>query len=251
MDRDLIGYGANPTQPQLAQPGSAGGQLRAELRGRLRTIGPRWRSRSRSGALTEYGGSKSRRGWAGPGGRGHVRLRQPSQVSGAILRLFQERGLPMTIFGLRARAGTKPAGGSGNQAAAGYDICCHGWRWEKHFELAEDVERQRIARAVASLASQHGCERPLGWYCRSGPRRKHPAAAGRGRRLSLRFGCLRRRTPILDEGWWQAASGRAIQPVHQRLEVRPRHVRAPATTSSIIAGTRSTSFTPRAGRSRR
>jgi peptidoglycan/xylan/chitin deacetylase (PgdA/CDA1 family) len=51
---------------------------------------------------------------------------------------------------------------------AGHDICCHGWRWEKHFELSEADERDRIRRAVASLQQTMG-ERPLGWYCRYGP----------------------------------------------------------------------------------
>jgi len=51
---------------------------------------------------------------------------------------------------------------------AGYDVCCHGWRWEKHFELPEDVERERIRKAVVSIQSTIG-ERPLGWYCRSTP----------------------------------------------------------------------------------
>ena len=32
--------------------------------------------------------------------------------------------------------------------AAGYDVCCHGWRWVKHFELSEAEERDHIARAV-------------------------------------------------------------------------------------------------------
>jgi peptidoglycan/xylan/chitin deacetylase (PgdA/CDA1 family) len=47
-------------------------------------------------------------------------------------------------------------------------VCCHGWRWEEHYRLREDEERERIARAVASIARTTG-SRPLGWYCRYGP----------------------------------------------------------------------------------
>jgi peptidoglycan/xylan/chitin deacetylase (PgdA/CDA1 family) len=84
-----------------------------------------------------------------------------------LLRLFAEHGWPMTVFGCALALERNP------QAAAtikdaGFDVCCHGWRWEKHFDLDEPTERERIARAVASLQKTMG-ERPLGWYCRSGP----------------------------------------------------------------------------------
>src|SRR5262252_6724372 len=51
---------------------------------------------------------------------------------------------------------------------AGYDVCCHGWRWEKHYELDAAEEREHIQRAIASLQQTVGA-RPLGWYCRYGP----------------------------------------------------------------------------------
>jgi allantoinase len=51
---------------------------------------------------------------------------------------------------------------------AGFDLCCHGWRWIKHYTLDETEERAQIRRAVASLQKTVG-ERPLGWYCRYGP----------------------------------------------------------------------------------
>jgi len=50
----------------------------------------------------------------------------------------------------------------------GYDVCCHGWRWIKHFELTEEQEREHIRLAIESLKKTIG-ERPLGWYCRYGP----------------------------------------------------------------------------------
>ena len=52
--------------------------------------------------------------------------------------------------------------------AAGYDICCHGWRWVEHFKLSEAEEREHIRLAVESLQRTVGA-RPLGWYCRYGP----------------------------------------------------------------------------------
>ena len=84
-----------------------------------------------------------------------------------LFRLFGERQLPVTIFGCALALERNPRVAEAI-ARAGYDICCHGWRWEEHFLLSESEERERIARAVASIARTTG-ERPLGWYCRYGP----------------------------------------------------------------------------------
>ena len=51
---------------------------------------------------------------------------------------------------------------------AGFDVCSHGWRWIKHYDLAEDEEREHIRKAVESMKKTVG-ERPMGWYCRYGP----------------------------------------------------------------------------------
>ena len=84
-----------------------------------------------------------------------------------LMRLFQERELPMTVFGCAlALERHKPAAEA--IRASGFDVCSHGWRWIKHYELTEAEEREHIRRAVASLEATVG-ERPLGWYCRYGP----------------------------------------------------------------------------------
>jgi allantoinase len=82
-------------------------------------------------------------------------------------RLFQERGLPLTIFGCALALEANPEAASAIRDA-GYDICSHGWRWVKHFELSEAEEREHIARAVASIERTIG-RKPEGWYCRYGP----------------------------------------------------------------------------------
>lgn len=84
-----------------------------------------------------------------------------------LVRLFEERGLPMTVFGCALALERNPLAVA-KIRANGYDICCHGWRWIKHFELSEQEEREHIRRAIASLQQTMG-ERPLGWYCRYGP----------------------------------------------------------------------------------
>ncbi|MBL8700006.1 MAG: allantoinase PuuE [Alphaproteobacteria bacterium] len=84
-----------------------------------------------------------------------------------LMRTFQERGLPMTVFGCALALERNPPAARA-VAQSGFDLCCHGWRWVKHFALTEAEEREHIAKAVHSLAQTVG-ERPLGWYCRYGP----------------------------------------------------------------------------------
>ena len=84
-----------------------------------------------------------------------------------INRLFRERGLPMTVYGC-ALAFERNAAVSKAIKDAGYDICSHGWRWIKHYELSEAEERDHIRKAIAATVKMIG-ERPLGWYCRYGP----------------------------------------------------------------------------------
>ena len=82
-------------------------------------------------------------------------------------RIFKERGLPMTVYACALALERNPAAAMAIREA-GYDICCHGWRWVEHFKLDEATEREHIRRAVESLERTVG-QRPLGWYCRYGP----------------------------------------------------------------------------------
>ena len=84
-----------------------------------------------------------------------------------ILRMLEERNLPMTVFGCVLALERHPTAAAAIRRA-GFDVCCHGWRWIKHYELAEVEERDHIQRAVASLTRTMG-ERPVGWYCRYAP----------------------------------------------------------------------------------
>lgn len=83
-----------------------------------------------------------------------------------ILELFRTRQLPLTLFGAALALERNPRVAEA-VAAAGHDVCCHGWRWEEPFRLTEEQERDDIARAVRSIQSLTG-RRPRGWYCRYG-----------------------------------------------------------------------------------
>ena len=84
-----------------------------------------------------------------------------------LMRAFQERGLPMTVFGCALALERNPAAAAAIKAS-GFDVCSHGWRWIKHFMLSEAEEREHITKAVKSFQQTVG-QSPAGWYCRYGP----------------------------------------------------------------------------------
>jgi allantoinase len=81
--------------------------------------------------------------------------------------MLEERGMTATVMACALALERNPAIAA-HLRGSRLDVCCHGWRWERHATLHEATERARIARAVASLEATLGA-RPLGWYCRYGP----------------------------------------------------------------------------------
>ena len=84
-----------------------------------------------------------------------------------LLRLFQERDFPVTLFACALALERNPKVVEAVKTS-NLDICCHGWRWIEHYKLTENEEREHIRLAIESLTNMFG-ERPLGWYCRTGP----------------------------------------------------------------------------------
>ena len=77
-------------------------------------------------------------------------------------RLFTERNVPVTVFGVAEALRRQPEAVAAMNAA-GWEICSHGLRWIDHAELSEAEEQRAIARAVALHTELTG-SRPLGWY---------------------------------------------------------------------------------------
>lgn len=83
-----------------------------------------------------------------------------------LMSLLAEHEVPATIFGCAVALERNPRAAEAI-VKAGFDVCCHGWRWEEHFKLSPEEEKERIARAVESIARTTGSP-PQGWYCRYG-----------------------------------------------------------------------------------
>ena len=79
-----------------------------------------------------------------------------------LLREFERRGLPLTVFGV-AMALERCPEVSAAFVDLGHEIACHGWRWISYQNVAEAVEREHLARAMAISERVIG-QRPLGWY---------------------------------------------------------------------------------------
>jgi allantoinase len=79
-----------------------------------------------------------------------------------VLRLFAERRLPLTIFGVAMALERNPAVVHAC-LSAGHEIASHGWRWISYQAVPESVEREHLQRAVEALTRLTGAA-PLGWY---------------------------------------------------------------------------------------
>lgn len=158
--RDLHGYGATP--PEAAWPGSARIAVQfvinyeegaensilhgdagseaflSEMVGTRPVIGARCMQME---SLYEYGARA-----------GFWRLH----------RLFTERGLPLTVFGVATALARHPEVVAAMKAA-GWEIASHGLRWIDYQDIPEAVERAHIEEAIRLHRSVVG-EAPLGWY---------------------------------------------------------------------------------------
>ncbi len=79
-----------------------------------------------------------------------------------VLRLFEERRLPLTIFGVALALQRNPEAVAAFREL-GHEIACHGLRWISYQHVDLDTERAHLAQAVQILRELTGAA-PLGWY---------------------------------------------------------------------------------------
>jgi allantoinase len=159
MTRDLVGYGANP--PEARWPGGARVAVQfvinyeegaencvlngdALSEGFLSEMVGAARHPARAMAmesLYEYG---SRAGfWR-------------------LHRLFAERQVPVTVFGVATALAMNPAAVDA-MLKADWEVASHGYRWIDYQDVPAEIERDHIAQAIALHTRLTG-SRPLGWY---------------------------------------------------------------------------------------
>ena len=80
-----------------------------------------------------------------------------------ILREFERRGLPLTVFGVSMALERHP-----ELTAAftelGHEIACHGLRWIHYQSVDEATEREHMRLGTEVIRRMTGGQWPLGWY---------------------------------------------------------------------------------------
>jgi allantoinase len=87
-----------------------------------------------------------------------------------ILREFEKRKLPLTVFGVGMALQRHPELSAAFQSL-GHEIACHGWRWIHYQNIDETTEREHMQRAIDAIQSATGQRRDtpgalhgVGWY---------------------------------------------------------------------------------------
>ena len=100
-----------------------------------------------------------------------------------ILREFEKRGLPLTVFGVGMALERHPELTSAF-VELGHEIACHGWRWIHYQNVDEATERQHMQLGMAAIEQLTGQRRDMpnavhgvGWYTgRDSPRTRRLVA---------------------------------------------------------------------------
>ena len=79
-----------------------------------------------------------------------------------ILREFQRRNLPLTVFAVATALQRHPELTAEFQRL-GHEIACHGLKWIHYQNVGIDIEREHMREAVKVFQELTG-EHPLGWY---------------------------------------------------------------------------------------
>ncbi len=79
-----------------------------------------------------------------------------------ILREFEQRGVPLTVFGVATALERHPEVAAAF-VQAGHEIACHGLKWIHYQHVPEAVEREHMLEAMALIERITGT-RPEGWY---------------------------------------------------------------------------------------
>ncbi|MGG6293054.1 allantoinase PuuE [Leptolyngbya sp. AN02str] len=79
-----------------------------------------------------------------------------------LWRLFTQRGIPVTVYGVAMALERNPDAVAAMQEAS-WEIASHGYRWIDYQYMGEAMEREHIQQAIAIHTRATG-SRPLGFY---------------------------------------------------------------------------------------
>lgn len=80
-----------------------------------------------------------------------------------ILREFEKRGWPLTVFGVSSALERHPDVTS-TFVSLGHEIACHGLKWIHYQHMPEATEREHMTKATAAIKKLTDGQWPLGWY---------------------------------------------------------------------------------------
>jgi len=158
--RDMIGYGRNP--PKAGWPGSA--RIAVQFVVNYEEGGENnilHGDAASEAFLSEIVGAAP---W--PGQR-HMNMESIYEYGSRtgfwrLHRLFTERSMPVTVFGVATALARNPEAVAAMREA-GWEIASHGLKWIDYRDVPEAEERRHIAEAV-KLHTEIVGERPLGFY---------------------------------------------------------------------------------------
>jgi putative urate catabolism protein len=158
--RDLVGYGPNP--PKADWPGGARIAVQFVLNYEEGGENSVLHGDEASEAfLSEIVGAQPLVGVR------HISMEQIYEYGSRVgvwrlLRLFERKGIPLTVFAVATAAARHPQAIRA-MVEAGHEIASHGLKWINYQFVPEEVERQHLRQAMEILTQVAG-ERPLGWY---------------------------------------------------------------------------------------
>ncbi len=158
--RDLIGYGANPPDPQW--PNGARLALQIVLNYEEGAENSVLHGDAASETfLSEIIGAEA---YAGARHKSMESLYEYGSRAGfwRLLRILRERNIRVTVFGVAMALQRNPEAAQA-MLEDGHEIASHGWRWINYQFVDEDTEREHIRLAVNTITALTGSQ-PLGWY---------------------------------------------------------------------------------------
>jgi putative urate catabolism protein len=158
--RDLVGYGRNPPDPRW--PGDARIAVQFVLNYEEGGENCILHGDAASEAfLSEITGAQPLKGVR------HMNMESIYEYGSRagfwrLWRLFGERGMPLTVYGVAMALQRNPEAVAAMKEA-GWEIASHGLRWIDYQYIDREEERRQLLEAIRIHTAVTG-ERPLGWY---------------------------------------------------------------------------------------